>query len=1040
MISWFAKNDVAANLLMVALILGGILAFKFGARIETFPATDPNTVSVSVALRGATPEDMEQGVAQRIEESIADLEGVEKITSSSSEGRTSVTIEVDESYDPRDLLADIKSRVDSINTFPVEAEKPVVSLAQREFSVINVIINGEADEDEVRRYAESVKENILRLPNITRADLSFAPNFEIGIEISQDRLRQFGLTLNDVAKAINSSSQDISAGNLRSSGGDVLLRSKGQAYYQHDFENIVLKTNKDGTFLTLGDLANVKDGFEEDNVVADFDGNNAIMIRVYRVGDQSAIDVANEVKDYVNQAQASLPAGMRLFYWDDDSESLKDRLSTLIWNMISGGILVFLLLALFLRPAVAAWVFVGIPISFVASFMVLVSLGVSVNLISLYGFILVLGLVVDDAIVTGESIYAHQRTAVTGLEAAIQGAQRVAIPVTFGVLTTICAFLPMVFLEGRMATLMVAIPAVAIPVLIFSLIESKFVLPAHLKHLKPKKENDITGFSRWQNRFANRFESAVVKYYRPMLNRVLDYRYSVFLTFVGMLVLMLVLVTKGWIQYTTFPRIPADTIRTSLQMPVGTPFNVTDKHVQRIAGEIEALRTKYTNDEGESGIAHVMAITGGRGGNINEGTIYVDTNPDVLDQFGVSASSLTREWRQRVGNVSGAESLTFRAEAFRFGDPINIQLAGNSFKELEMVADKVKEHLATYPTVFDIADSMSSGKEEIQVDLTEQGYLLGLRRSEVLSTISAAFRGVQAQRIQRGRDDIRVIVRLPLRERSNLNTLNELLISTPEGTQVPLGQVARFKTIKGPSQITRIDRLRVLSVTADYSKANTNSILLNDSIEKYMGELLAAYPGITYSLEGEAKESRKTAASMEVGVVAMLFAIYCLLALPLKSYTQPLIVMSVIPFSLIGMILGHLIMAENMTFQSYLGVMALIGIVINDSLVLVDFVNQERKPQHQGLREAVLNAGVARFRAIMLTSLTTFIGIFPMMIATTKQAMFLVPMAISLGFGVLFATFITLTLVPVVLMISNDIKRFFRRGNQEESLAINLPN
>ncbi len=1022
MIAWFAKNDVAANLLMVALVISGALALKYHTRIETFPSSDPDTVSVSVSLRGATPEDMERGVAQRIEESIADLEGVERITSTSSEGRSSVTVEIDEDYDPRELLADIKSRVDSINTFPADAEKPIVSLAQREYSVIDVVLTGDVADDELRNYAEKVHQDVIRLPGVTRANISFSRNFEISVEISKDKLRQYGLSLSDLSKAIDNSSLDVSAGNLRSEGGDILIRSKGQAYQQQDFQNIVLKTNADGTLLTLGDLADVNDGFEEDNVVASFNGDRAIMVQVYRVGRQNALEVGTVVKEYVAKQQSSLPQSIKMSYWDDESEGLKERISALLFNMLSGGILVFLMLALFLRPAVAGWVFIGIPIAFLASFTAVAAGDISINLISLYGFILVLGLVVDDAIVTGESIYAQQSKTSNGLEAAIQGAQKVAMPVTFGVMTTIAAFLPMFFLEGRMANIMAPIPAVVIPVLLFSLVESKFVLPAHLKYLKPKKEKDLSGFGLWQQRFANNFEKAIVTYYRPLLVKAIEQRYSVLFFFMGMLALVFVLLSNGWLHYTTFPRIPADTIRTNLVMPVGTPFVVTDRNIQKIAAAAEDLREKYKDDEGNPAVKQVLSITGGRGGEINSGYVFVETDVDVLTSMGKTAQELLGEWRDSVGDIVGAESLSYRAELFRFGDPIDIQFSATSFQSLERVAEKTKEHLASYPTVFDIADSMSSGKQELQIELTEQGELLGLRRADVLATVAAAFRGIEAQRIQRGRDDIRVIVRLPLAERGRYTTLNELLIDTPAGGRVPLSQVAEFKPSKGPSEIKRIDRFRVLNVTADYNKAETNSVVLNNSLREYLDKLIVAYPDVEYSLEGEEKEAQKTYGSMVYGIIGMLFIIYCLLALPMGSYGQPLVVMSVIPFSLIGAVLGHFLMGAHMTFHSYLGVMALIGIVVNDSLVLVDFINQERKAG-QGVAESILNAGVSRFRAVMLTSLTTFIGILPMMLGTSPQAQFLIPMAISLGFGVLFATFITLILVPVIMLIANDLKK-----------------
>ena len=1035
MIDWFARNHVAANLLLFSIILGGLYSLNVSLRLDMFPEIEPDVINVNVPLRGATPEDMELGVAIRIEEAVHDLEGIDQITSRSVEGSTSVNIEVDTDYDPRDLLNDVKNRVDAINTFPADTEKPVVSLAQQLRSVIAVVVAGSHGEGEIRSFAERVRDDLLRIPGVTQLRLDAVRKYEISIEASQHRLREFNLTLADIALAIQRSSLDISAGNVRTEGGDVLIRAKGQAYRRVEFEQIVVKTNPDGSIIRVADVATVNDGFQEVLLKTDFNGAAAAMIRVYRVGEQDAVDIADKIKDYVAAKQPSLPAGITLDYWDDRSTYLKARLGTLVRNGIQGSILVIVLLALFLRPAVALWVFIGIPASFLGALMFMPLGNVTINMISLFGFIIVLGIVVDDAIVTGENIYSRLRAGDDPLSASILGTKQVAVPVTFGILTTIAAFAPLAFVEGRMGDFMGAIPAVVIPCLVFSLIESKLVLPAHLKTVRVSRDPAAGGgFSGFQQRFADGFEQFILDYYRPLLRYALARRYSVLATFLGVLLVTLALVSSGWAKFVFFPRIEGDTARITLTMPVGTPFEVTDRHMQRMTDAAFALKRKYTNGkDGEPIIRNILSTTGsaslsqvgggrssGSGGHY--GQITLEVVPSDQRRIDIRTNDLLAELRHTIGTIPGAESLIYRAELIRTGDPVDIQFNAHSLDTLMEVGDKVKERLATYPTVYDIADSLSDGKQEIRIELTRQGHVLGLTRAAIASQVGRAFRGFEAQRIQRGRDDIRVIVRLPREERSAVATLDEYLISTPDGRQVPLAHVAVLTPDTGPATIKRIDRYRTMNVTADIDKGKTNMTVLNADLNEYLQTLLRSYPGVTYTLEGEAREQRQSFASLQWGMLVVLFVIYMLLALPLKSYIQPLVVMSVIPFGIIGAVWGHWIMGRELTFPSVLGLMALTGVVVNDSLVLVDFINQQRA-QGKTMPDAVLNAGVARFRAVLLTSLTTFFGLLPLLFEESVQAQFLIPMAISLGFGILFATMITLIMIPANVIIVEDLRR-----------------
>jgi multidrug efflux pump subunit AcrB len=1041
MIAWFAKNDVAANLLMISILFAGLFSMTNRIPLEVFPSFDTDRINVSVSLRGATPEDTELGVSILIEEAVQDLEGIKQITSISSEGSARVTIEVDSDYEPREMLAEIKSRVDAINTFPGDAENPVVSLAQRKREVIAVTVSGIYGEKEINEYAERVRDDLLRIEGITQVELDGVRNYEIALEIPQATLRQYGLTLAQVASAVANSSSDISAGNIKTDGGDVLIRSKGQAYRKDEFSNIPIKTNDDGSILRLKDIADIQDGFEETPIRTRFNGKQAAFIEVYRIGQQSAVEVADKVKQYIKEQQPLLPKGFQLSYWDDDSQIVKNRIATLAGSAIQGGILVLLLLTLFLRPAIAFWVFVGIPVSFMGAFLAMPFFGVTLNVMSLFGFILVLGIVVDDAIVTGENIYTHLRTAESGELAAIRGTQEVATPVTFGILTTVAAFLPFAFIEGGRGPLFAQIPVVVIPVLLFSLIESKFVLPAHLKHIKLRDNNSSTNrgnrLQQWQQKFADGFEQSILRYYKPILNLSLRHKFTTLAIFFGTFAIIAALLMSGWTKFVFFPRVPSETVRASLTMTTGTPFEVTNKFVIEMADKAEELKTKYVDQQtGESVVLNILASTGGRGGSSNVGSVRFEIIPPEQRNSTVTSAELVKEWRNLIGPIPGAETITYRAELGRSSDPINVQLSGNSQSTLQEIAEKIKLRLATYPTVFEIADSLSDGKEELQIELTQQGNALGLTRVNVSNQVRSAFFGSQVQRIQRGRDDVRVMVRLPIDERRSLADLQNILIRTPAGGTAPLAHVATLKPGKSPSHIRRIDRFRTVNVTADIEKGKTNMTVLQADLNQYVQALVDQYPGVSYKLEGEAREQRESFSSLSIGLLMVFFAIYGLLAIPFKSYIQPLIVMSVIPFSMIGAVMGHWLMGMELTIMSVLGMLALVGVVVNDSLVLVDFINKKRL-EGKALIDAITVAGVARFRPIMLTSLTTFIGLMPLLFEKSTQAQFLIPMAVSLGFGILFATFITLILVPINYMLVERLKGNSADSRYENKLVTN---
>lgn len=1033
-IAWFARNSVAANLLMFSIIGLGLNAAFNRVPLEIFPDIQRNTVNIAVAYRGASPEETEKSVAIRIEEAIADLQGIDKIYSDALEGRVRLRVELLNGFEPARLLEDIKGRIDTISTFPDDVEQPEVNLLQRRKSVISVVISGRLSEKELRKLSEEVRDDLTALPGITQVELSGLRRYEIAIEIPQKTLLRYGLTLEAVATAIRQSSQDLPAGSIKTRRGEVLLRSLGQAYSAEDFKKIVVVTDENGARVTLEDIATINDGFEEQPLYALFDGLPSAELNVFRTGDQNAITLAARVKDYLQTKQDKLPEGIHLNYWHDRSQYIKLRLNTLITSAWQGGILIFILLALFLRLSVAIWVCVGIPISFFGAIALMPEMGATFNLVSLFAFILVLGIVVDDAIVTGENIYTRMKTAPDSTTAAIEGTQEVSVPVTFGVLTTVVAFIPLLMMAGDRGPLFAQIPAIVIPVLLFSLVESKLILPAHLKHIHINKGKSLNLLQRAQRAIANGLEHWIQHRYRPFLEGTLKLRYITVAIFITVSLVVLSFVLSGRYGYTFFPRIQSETAKATLQMPRGTPIETTEKYLQRIQDAAIALRKKHTDPKtGDSIVQHILTTVGqagssrglGASGQSHIGRVSFEITPPEKRLSTITSSQLVAEWRQQIGTLPGAQKLSFRAEIGHAGAPIDIQLEGQDFAQLKSAAEKIREKLNEYPGVYEIKDSFEGGKEEIKLKIKPSAEQLGLTLNQLGSQVRDAFFGAEAQRIQRGRDDVRVMVRFPKAERQSVGNLETMYIHTTDGNPVPFSEVAEVETGQGFASINRINRQRTINITAEIDKKNTNINQITADLSQVIPKILNDYPGLRYQLEGEQREQRETSNSLQVGGLFVLFMIYALLAIPFQSYLQPLIVMAVIPFSIVGAILGHMLMGMNLSIMSLMGILALAGVVVNDSLVLVDYINRKRW-EGMPIQEAVRAAGVARFRPILLTSLTTFAGLGPLILEKSTQAQFLIPMAISLGFGILFATFITLLLVPVSYLLLEDARMLFQ--------------
>ncbi|MEM1295831.1 MAG: efflux RND transporter permease subunit, partial [Verrucomicrobiota bacterium] len=907
MIAWFTKNDVAANLLMISILLVGIWSAFTQIPLEVFPDSELRTVTVGMVFRGATPAEVEEGVLVPIEEAIQSIESIKEIRSHAGEGGGSVTAEIKSGYDPRVALDEIKSEVDAIVTFPAETEAPTVSLQKYTDSVVKVLLYGDLEEAQLRELADSLRDEIVgrvgtskvemprwiplhKLPilssvfqamskteTINSASIIGVRPFEIAIEVAEETLLRYDLTLGEVAAAVSSQSVDLSGGTIKTLGGEILLRTKSKAYVGKDFEEIVVRSNPDGTKVRVRDLGTVTDGFEENQVVARFNGKPSVLISVERVGEQNAIIIADTVKDFIEERRSTLPEGVSVETWRDRSNLVEARLDTLVRNGIGAFLLVFIILSLFLRFQLGLWVMLGIPVALCGAFICMPLTGTTINIVSLFGFILVLGILVDDAIVTGENIFTRMREDKDGNPtlAAIEGTREVTRPVVFGVLTTIVAFVPVMLIPGPRGAQFQSIPAVVIPVLLFSLIESKLILPAHLKHMRPeeKKVGKWNWLLRIQQKVARGMELFTAKAYQPFLERCLVNRFIVLATFIVVLMISIGWWKSGRIRYVWFPRIASEYLTVRLNMPIGTPFAVTEGHIDRMEAAAFELQKKYVGPDGSPLISHIFSstgsqgitTTGGPGGNrgLRSGQSHIgELSLEVVDRevreklglLDVTPRSISMELRRMIGQIPGAEDLNIKAEIGRTSDPIDIRLSGLNELELEGAAAAVKAKLAEFSGLFDIASNVDDGKQEIRLNVKPEAQLLGIDADNLARQTRGAFFGFEAQRIQRGRDDVRVMVRYPPDGRESLPNLNEMRVRTPDGARVPFANVAEVEFGRSPARISRVDRQRTVNIKADADKEKVDLGAIKAAINEDMERILAPVPSVSSSQEGDAAE------------------------------------------------------------------------------------------------------------------------------------------------------------------------------------------
>ncbi len=1028
MINWFARNHVAANLLMGILLLGGVYS-AFTIKKEIQPAVEVDIITVVVPFLGATPEDVEEGVLIKIEEAVQDIEGIKEIIATAVRNSGTVSIEVESEYEVLDILDQVKGRVDAISTFPDNTERPVYTRVQFQQQVLLITVSGEIDERTIKEFAKQIRNEIVAIPGVTRAEVLGGRDYEISIEVSEFTLQGYGLTLAEVAQAVRMGSLDLPAGSIRADSGDILVRTKGQAYVGREFEDIVVRTHEDGTRLLLKDIATIRDEFIERDRFSEFNGEPAISIQVLSVGNQSELEIAEKVKSFIAEKQKNLPPGVHITAWADTSYYLKGRLDMMLKNMVVGAALVFLILALFLRLKLAFWVMVGLPIAFMGAFFMMPFVDVTVNMLSLFGFILVLGIVVDDAIVIGESAYTHMREKGHTTEVIVEGVMKVAVPATFGVLTTIAAFLPILMVTGVTGQFFAAVGWVVILCLVFSLVESKLILPAHLAHMHVKHYEKETHnvFIRFQRFFSEGLHHFVDDYYAPLLEKALKRRYLTLSIFISTLILSIGLLLGGILRFVFFPDFAADFLQVSMEMNEGTPAASTHAALRRIQEGLAAVDREVSEEQGkESGAVVTNVLAFARSD--TSGRIIAEL---VKDEVAIiDGQEVLRRWRENVGDVTGIKTLGFSgATGGPGGGPaVSLTLTGSNIDQVARAAKELERRIRLYDGIYDVRNSFDRGTTEIKLNIKPEAESLRLTLADLARQVRAGFYGEEVQRIQRGQDEVKVMVRFPRDERDSVGYLDNMRIRTPDGGRVPFHTVAEVELGEAPLRIQRFDRERAVRVSAEVDKelAEPDKITA-DILEIELPEVMAQFPGVSYELSGSSQAAQEVQTDLIMGAFLALFLIYALMAIPLKSYAQPLIIMSVIPFGIIGALVGHWIIGIEVSMMSFFGIIALAGVVVNDSLILVDFVNREQRLGIP-LTQAIRDAASKRFRAIVLTSLTTFFGLIPIVLETSLQAKIVIPMAVSLAFGILFATVITLFLIPILYLILDDFKTWFKEA------------
>lgn len=1073
---WAIKNNVTVNLIMVFIIMAGLFTVM-NMRREMFPQFSLDMIVVSVPYPGASPEEVEEGICVKIEERIESIEGIERIVSTAREGNGEVLAELETGADTQKILDDIKAEVDRIDTFPDDAEEPIVKEIINQDPTISVAIFGEVSEKRLRQVAEGIRDDlqdakfvpqtksgglqsfvasilkpfkIKKTDTITQIDLVGVRDYEIAIEVSEEDLRRYEISFDQVASAVRTGSIDLPGGKIKTEQGEILIRAKGQLYTGQEFEKLPLITLSDGTVVRLGQVAKVIDGFEDLDIKTRFNGKQAAIVQVSRTSEQDIIEIANIARNYVETQKSKFPEDLEIAVWGDISTMVQSRIDLMLRNGLQGIVLVFIALALFLNLRLAFWVAIGIPVAFMGAFVVLNGFDQTINMISLFAFIMTLGILVDDAIIVGENVYTHYTSGKSPSAAVVDGLKEVGGPVIMAVSTTIVAFLPLMFIAGIMGKFIAVMPMAVIMILIVSLGEALIILPSHLHHALTQSEKKDRKFTSWHERLRGRIEqglqAVIDRVYLPAIKYVVKNKYFTFSIGIGVLIISLGIIAGGYVPFVFFPKGESDWIVAEVVYPLGTPFKLTEETVSHLEKESFALNTVYSDFTRQNGklVINAFSIVGAIprrdwkppefGSHVGEVWLELASSEKRTN---ISTHAILAKWRNLIGEIPGVERLQFATlEGGPAGNPIDIQLRGKDFDQLKQASAELKSEIATYPGTFDITDNFKPGKQEQKLRVKEGAGSIGITMRDLARQVRQAFYGDEALRIQRGRDDVKVMVRYSDKERRSIAGIEDMRIRTMDGQEIPIEEVADITPGRSYSVVHRVDRKRTISVISDLDEDIANaSVIVADLKANFLPGLTERYPGITYALEGQEKRTRESLNSIKSGYFLALMGIFLLLASQFRSYLQPVIIMMAIPFGLIGAILGHLVLGMEFTIVSIFGIVALSGIVVNDSLILIDFINRA-VGSGVDVNQAVIESGRARFRPVLLTSVTTVAGLFPLLLERSFQAQFLVPMAVSLCFGLMVATILTLLYVPALYLIVQDIVNLFKAGRAGQTSEI----
>ncbi len=1032
----FARNTVFANIILVLIFLSGGIATLSMIR-ENFPEFSLDMITISVPYPGADPEEVEEGISRKIEEAIEGLEGVKKYTTTSSENVGTANIEVKEDYDVGDVLEKVRSRVDAISSFPVDAEKPVITELTLKDPVMLLYFSGDMSEQRIKEWSERIKDEIQQLPEVSQVEIFGAREYEINIEVSEKRLREYGLSFDRVVDAVRSNNLNLAGGTIRAQGEEIRVRTMGRKYTGETLSSIVVLARPEGEIITLDRIATINDGFTEDPINALINGEPSVLLIVYKTQEEDALVISEAVQKYISQKELQLPAGSNIKILYDNTDMLRSRIDLLVRNGIIGLMIVFILLWTFLNARLSFWGGMGIPISIAGALTILWAVGGTINMISLFGLIMVLGIVVDDAIVVGEAIYFHRKEGKPPLKAAVDGVIEVGMPVIAAVLTTIVAFIPLLYVSGIMGKFIAIMPVVVISCLAVSLVECLLLLPAHLSHLPdPNVRNNN------MNRLARRLETVhrltssgmewfVARIYTPILSKALYYRYISFCIAISVLLLTIGLVRGGILKFEVFPEIDGFIMTSTVEFPSGTPPDVTSQAIEKIDAALLRLAAQTQTRSGDPMIEDRLSLIGQTLENLPRSGPHLGSVQAILldsDRRGIHSKDLMVRWEKEIGPIPGVKSLTFTGlQAGPPGSPIEVWLQGHDMNDILGAADDLMERLRKFEGVYQIRSDFSQGKNELRLELKPEARTLGLTVDDLARQVYTGYYGDEAVRIQRGRDDIRIKVRYTADERSRISDLERVRIRTPSGNEVPLISVADISFAPGYSIITRTNGMRRVAVSADVdtSKANANEIFSELDLN-FFPQLKRRYPGLHVSLQGEQKKMRESFDSLFVGYPLAILGIFIIIATMFRSYAQPFVILFTVPFGIIGAVLGHLLLGYDLSIMSVFGMVALTGVVVNDAIVLIERVN-ENIAEGMLFFDAILNGGARRFRAIFLTSLSTVGGLAPLIMETDLQAKFLIPMALSIAAGIAFATVLTLLIVPSLLSLLSDCRLLVHR-------------